>query len=116
MHRPHLCNMSYTIQMKIKHLIVAAVALLIGTNAMAQTKKSFTLEDLMWGGNNYANIMPKYYGTAFWGDRLLKLDVDEVSTLASNKGKAEKPRVLFTTDQLNAAIDTAKYGKVYNLL
>lgn len=116
MHRPHLCNMSYTIQMKIKHLIVAAVALLIGTNAMAQTKKSFTLEDLMWGGNNYANIMPKYYGTAFWGDRLVKLDVDEVSTLASNKGKAEKPRVLFTTDQLNAAIDTAKYGKVYNLL
>lgn len=116
MHRPHLCNMSYTIQMKIKHLIVAAVALLIGTNAMAQTKKSFTLEDLMWGGNNYANIMPKYYGTAFWGDRLLKLDVDEVSTLASNKGKAEKLRVLFTTDQLNAAIDTAKYGKVYNLL
>lgn len=116
MHRPHLCNMSYTIQMKIKHLIVAAVALLIGTNAMAQTKKSFTLEDLMWGGNNYANIMPKYYGTAFWGDRLLKLDVDEVSTLASNKGKTEKPRVLFTTDQLNAAIDTAKYGKVYNLL
>lgn len=108
--------MSKTIQMKIKHLIVAAVALLIGTNAMAQTKKSFTLEDLMWGGNNYANIMPKYYGTAFWGDRLLKLDVDEVSTLASNKGKAEKPRVLFTTDQLNAAIDTAKYGKVYNLL
>ena len=102
--------------MKIKHLIVAAVALLIGTNAMAQTKKSFTLEDLMWGGNNYANIMPKYYGTAFWGDRLLKLDVDEVSTLASDKGKAEKPRVLFTTDQLNAAIDTAKYGKVYNLL
>ena len=102
--------------MKIKHLIVAAVALLIGTNAMAQTKKSFTLEDLMWGGNNYANIMPKYYGTAFWGDRLLKLDVDEVSTLASNKGKVEKPRVLFTTDQLNAAIDTAKYGKVYNLL
>lgn len=116
MHRPHLCNMSYTIQMKIKHLIVAAVALLIGTNAMAQTKKSFTLEDLMWGGNNYANIMPKYYGTAFWGDRLLKLDVDEVSTLASDKGKAEKSRVLFTTDQLNAAIDTAKYGKVYNLL
>ena len=51
--------MSKTIQMKIKHLIVAAVALLIGTNAMAQTKKSFTLEDLMWGGNNYANIMPQ---------------------------------------------------------
>ena len=60
--------------------------------------------------------MPKYYGTAFWGDRLLKLDVDEVTTLANEKGQKEKPAVLFTTNQLNAAIDTAQVGKVYSLL
>lgn len=90
--------------------------LLFGTTIMGQSKKSFTLEDLMWGGNNYANIMPKYYGTAFWGDRLLKLDVDEVTTLANEKGQKEKPTVLFTTNQLNAAIDTAQVGKVYSLL
>ena len=102
--------------MKLKSIIVAAFALLIGTTAMAQNKKSFTLEDLMWGGNNYANIMPRYYGTAFWGDRLLKLDVDEVTTLANDKGVKEKAQVLFTTQQINAAIDTAKVGKVYNLL
>lgn len=102
--------------MNIKHLIAATLALLLGTTAMAQNKKSFTLEDLMWGGNNYANIMPRYYGTAFWGDRLLKLNVDEVSTLTNAKGVKEKSQVLFTTNEVNAAIDTAKVGKVYNLL
>lgn len=102
--------------MKIKHILLAAFALLLGTTAMAQQKKSFTLEDLMWGGNNYANIMPRYYGTAFWGDRLLKLDVDQVTKLTNDKGQSEYPEVLFTTDKINAVIDTAQVGKVYNLL
>lgn len=102
--------------MKIKRILLAAFALLLGTTAMAQQKKSFTLEDLMWGGNNYANIMPRYYGTAFWGDRLLKLDVDQVTKLTNDKGQTEYPEVLFTTESVNAAIDTAKVGKVYNLL
>ena len=102
--------------MNIKHLFIAVMALLAGTSAMAQTKKSFTLEDLMWGGTNYANIMPSYYGTAFWGDRLLKLDVDQVTRLANEKGQMVKPELLFTTDAVNAAIDTARVGKVYNLL
>ena len=102
--------------MKIKRILLAACALLLGTTAMAQQKKSFTLEDLMWGGNNYANIMPRYYGTAFWGDRLLKLDVDQVTKLTNDKGQSENPEVLFTTDKINAVIDTANVGKVYNLL
>ncbi len=100
--------------MKIKHILIAVATLLLSNTAMAQTKKSFTLEDLMWGGNNYANIMPKYYGTAFWGDRLLKLNVEDVTTLANEKGIKEQK--LFTIAQVNAAIDTAKVGKVYNLL
>ena len=83
--------------MKLKHTILAALVLLFANIAMAQNKKSFTLEDLMWGGNNYANIMPRYYGTAFWGDRLLKLEVDEVKTLANDKGAFEKSTTLFTT-------------------
>lgn len=95
---------------------MAVATLLLSNTAMSQTKKSFTLEDLMWGGNNYANIMPKYYGTAFWGDRLLKLNVENVTTLANDKGVKEKEQVLFTIAQVNAAIDTAKVGKVYNLL
>ena len=92
------------------------MACLMGIPAMAQTKKSFTLEDLMWGGTNYANIMPRYYGTAFWGDRLLKLEVDHVTSLANAKGQKVKCEILFTTDGVNAAIDTARVGKVYSLL
>ncbi len=102
--------------MHIKHIISAALALLIGSTAMAQSKKAFSLEDLMWGGTNYANIMPRYYGTAFWGERLLKLNVDDVRTLTDEKGRKTKDAVLFTTDAVNAAIDTAAVGKVYSLL
>ena len=98
--------------MNFKTILSAAIALLLGTSAMAQTKKSFTLEDLMWGGTNYASIMPRYYGTAFWGDELLRVEVDEVSHLSA-KGKGKK---LFTAADINAAIDTAAVGKVYNLL
>lgn len=83
---------------------------------MSQTKKSFTLDDLMWGGNNYWNIQPKYYSTSFWGDCLLKLDVDEVLQIANEKGQKISPKMLFTTDDVNAALDTAKVGKVYNLM
>ena len=94
---------------------VAALCLL-PFNAMAQDKKSFTLEDLMWGGNNYWNIMPSSPFTAWWGDCLLETKVDKVCTLFDEKGQQQKKqRVLFTVEEVNAAIDTTKVGKVYNL-
>lgn len=102
----------------LKKIIMAAVAALclLPFNAMAQNKKSFTLEDLMWGGNNYWNIMPSSPFTAWWGDCLLETKVDKVCTLFDEKGQQQKKqRVLFTVEEVNAAIDTAKVGKVYNL-
>lgn len=101
-----------------KKIIMAAVAALclLPFNAMAQDKKSFTLEDLMWGGNNYWNIMPSSPFTAWWGDCLLETKVDKICTLFDEKGQQQKKqRVLFTVEEVNAAIDTAKVGKVYNL-
>lgn len=93
-----------------------AALCLLPFNAMAQDKKSFTLEDLMWGGNNYWNIMPSSPFTAWWGDCLLETKVDKVCTLFDEKGQQQKKqRVLFTVEEVNAAIDTAKVGKVYNL-
>lgn len=102
----------------LKKIIMAAVAALclLPFNAMAQDKKSFTLEDLMWGGNNYWNIMPSSPFTAWWGDCLLETKVDKVCTLFDEKGQQQKKqRVLFTVEEVNAAIDTTKVGKVYNL-
>lgn len=99
-------------------LAIAATALLpfTATTSMAQTKKSFTLDDLMWGGSNYWNIMPRYYAADFWGDELLHLDVDEVEVVTNEKSRALKNTELFTTDAVNARFDTAQYGKVYNLM
>ena len=91
-----------------KKIIMAAVAALclLPFNAMAQDKKSFTLEDLMWGGNNYWNIMPSSPFTAWWGDCLLETKVDKVCALFDEKGQQQKKqRVLFTVEEVNAAID-----------
>lgn len=104
--------------MNIKRLFAAlglCVACCLPT--MSQTKKSFTLDDLLWGGSNYWNIQPPYYMADFWGDRLLKLDVDSVTTLTDERGsRVAKPVMLFTTREINAVVDTAQYGKVYNLM
>lgn len=103
--------------MKLKHLLTTAAIMLCCTiSVMAQAKKSFTLDDLMWGGKNFANIMPRTLQTAFWGDCLLELDVEDVKYIADEKGRKVYPKVLFKLDDINAVIDTAAYGKVYNLM
>ena len=103
--------------MKIKNILTAVLLLLLTCpNLMAQNLKTFTLDDLMWGGSNYWNLQPKNLYASFWGDRTLELGVDEVKTLTDAKGKKVKPEVLFTVDQVNAALDTAQVGKVYNLM
>ena len=82
--------------MKVTKYFVAAMCLLLPLTSMAQTKKSFTLDDLMWGGSNYWNLQPKSIYTAWWGDCLLETDVEEVKTYYNAKGKAEKKvKVLF---------------------
>ena len=67
--------------MKKIHMLAAVLLLLISGTAMAQTKKSFTLDDLMWGGSNYWNLQPRNLYTAWWGDRLMETDTDEVKYL-----------------------------------
>lgn len=104
--------------MKLKYYLTAALAVLLSFPAMAQNSaKSLTLEDLMWGGNNYWSRQPKNIYAAFWGDKLVELEVEHAQLLTNEKGKMVKSECpLFTVDEVNAAIDTAKYGKVYNLM
>ena len=42
---------------------------------MAQDKQ-FTLEDLNFGGYNYRNMVPKAQYHTWWGDQLVRLDVE----------------------------------------
>ena len=100
-----------------KKLIAAGLLFLLAhLPIMAQGTKQFTLDDLMWGGSNYWNIQPRSVFTAWWGDRLVKTDVEELNFLFDNKGKkVEKNATLCTLSDINAALDTAALGKVRTL-
>ena len=100
--------------MKKIHMLAAVLLLLISGTAMAQTKKSFTLDDLMWGGSNYWNLQPRNLYTAWWGDRLMETDTDEVKYLRDEKGRPAKGTA-FTAEEVNAALDEPTQGKVRNL-
>lgn len=91
--------------------------MLLTLPAMAQnSNKQLTLEELMWGGTDYWNRQPKNIYANFWGDKLVELNVEDVKMLTDDKGRRAKYEPLFTAEEVNAAIDTAKYGKVYNLM
>ena len=74
--------------------------LLLLTLALSMTAqdKLFTLEDLNFGGNNYANLQPKNMFLTWWGDQLVQTDVEECNIIDVKTGKK---RLLFTLDDIN---------------
>lgn len=107
----------------IRKILFLAFALLFSTATMAQNRKTPSLDDLLWGGSNYWNLQPRNTPTAWWGDALVKTEVDAATLLRTAKGTAvtEKDKTakakaqLFTAKEINAVLDTAAYGKVRNL-
>jgi dipeptidyl-peptidase-4 len=81
--------------MKIKHLII--VLLTIVTLPMS-AQKLFTLEDLNFGGKNFHNLRPKNMFLTWWGDKLVKTDVEECYLIDAKTGKET---LLFTLDDVN---------------
>ena len=77
------------------------------TNMIAQ--KLFTLEDLNFGGNNYHNMVPKNQYYTWWGDCLVRLDVDQCYTVDKQNGTE---KVLMTNDELNRWAGTADSLKI----
>ena len=71
-------------------LNLLAIILMTTSVMMAQDKKSFTLEDLMPGGNNYFNLQPNnLHGLAWWGDLCVKPEMREVKTINPKNGEVE---------------------------
>ena len=101
----------------IKKIFLAVLALLAlqPSSTMAQTKRSFTLEEIMWGGKDFWSHRPDGHFSTFWGDQMVELSVEEVKTLSDAKGRLGKAATLFTLDDVNAAIDTTKTKPVYAL-
>lgn len=103
----------------MKHIFKTLCLVLsaLSFTAMAQTLKTPTLEDLMWGGNNYWNLQPKTLSTSWWGDCLVQTDPDCVTLIRDAKGKKPSAKEAFSFGEadVNAVLDTAAYGKVRNL-
>lgn len=85
-------------------------------SVIAQDKKSFTLEDLMPGGNNYFNLQPKnLYGLKWWGDVCINADIEEVKAVNPANGKETVLFTLQDTNDLLAAKELGKMNHLYNV-
>lgn len=72
------------------------------TATFAQEKKSYTLEDVIPGGNNYFNLVPQNMpGLQWWGDTCVRTDVENIVTINVRNGKET---VLVTLDEVNEAL------------
>ncbi|MBQ0157928.1 MAG: DPP IV N-terminal domain-containing protein [Bacteroidales bacterium] len=101
-----------------KQLFTTALAFIaISLSVMAQDLKTPTLDDLMSGGKNYWNLQPNTLLTAWWGDRLVQTDRTTITLLRDKDGKAPSARqaFTFTADEVNALLDTEKYGQVVRM-
>ena len=89
-----------------------AIILMTTSVMMAQDKKSFTLEDLMPGGNNYFNLQPKnIQGLRWWGDLCLQGEIDELQTINPVNGKKG---TLITLNEVNDLLAAKKLGKIHH--
>lgn len=71
--------------------------------------KAFTLEDLNFGGNNYRNMVAKNRWCTWWGDQLVRQDIDACYLVNKKTGKETK---LFGINEINQAISNTKDVKV----
>ncbi|MBR5846858.1 MAG: DPP IV N-terminal domain-containing protein [Bacteroidaceae bacterium] len=99
--------------------VVAAALLTLGTpqtQAQEVTEmKEFTLEDLNFGGTNYYNMIPGNRRLTWWGDQLVRIELNECYLVDKKTGKET---VLFTVDDVNkwleATPDQAPLHALYN--
>nr|WP_232369926.1 DPP IV N-terminal domain-containing protein [Prevotella illustrans] len=69
----------------------------------AQELKHFTLEDLNFGGMNYHKMTVRNRWLTWWGDELVRLDIDKCSIVDKATGKE---KVLFTLKDINNWMDS----------
>ena len=87
----------------------------IFTTAMAQEKKSFTLEDLMPGGSNYYNLQPKNEWYEWWGDKAcMKLGIDDIQGIWTgiDGNKAGGRFTVITLEEVNNLLEKNGLSKI----
>lgn len=94
-------------------LYLLASLTMVSAAAFAQTKKSFTLEDLLPGGKNFYNLLPQNnHGLTWWNNRLMDCDVDDIKTIDPKDGKET---IFITVDEVNRILETAGLDKTHQL-
>ena len=81
---------------RLMSLVLTFAAAMTMNNLMAQDLKMPTLEDLLPGGETY-RYAENFYGLQWWGDVLVKPDIDRLSTVDLKSGKET---VLLTVEQV----------------
>ena len=80
--------------MKIKTLLL----LIVIPFTMTAQDKLFTLEDLNYGGTNYRKMVPQNKWYAWWGDQLVRTDIEECYVVDKKSGQE---KTLFTLEDIN---------------
>jgi len=93
----------------MKRIILLTIGLSMVTSIMAQEKKLFTLDDLLPGGRTYyQHSVPEQVFYTWWGDQLVKQEVDAVKTVDGE--------VLFTLNDINRILSAAGERQINYLL
>ncbi len=94
-----------------KTVMVLTMALLFLSPAML-AQKQFTLEDLNFGGTNYANMVPRNRTFTWWGDKPVYVNADTCMRVNVKNGKETK---LFTLNEINAWANLSDMQKIKSL-
>lgn len=96
----------------MRKISLLGIITLLSLCSMAQEKKTFTLEDLIPGGNNYYNCSPKnLYGIQWWGDHFILPDVDEIKSIDPQTGHE---KCLAKIEDINGLLEKAGAGKMFH--
>ena len=79
------------------------------TGILAQEKISFTLQDVIPGGDNYFNLIPKRMsGLKWWGDICIRTGVEEIVSIDTKNGKE---KTIITLEEINSALQADEKTK-----
>ena len=98
---------------KIKMIVAIVAMMTIPATMSSQDKKLFTLEDLNFGGTNYANLRPQNMWLTWWGEKLIETGVEECKVIDTKTGKRTR---LFTLDDINKYAGSDDYKYVRHLM
>ena len=87
----------------IKRITFVATLLLFILTTMAQEKKSFTLDELLSGGNKFWSLRPETMNASWWGNRLVERNVESCNEINVKTGKR------------SALISLAKVNKILSV-